>query len=591
MAFTALAGLLCFSCGLDYDSHDSSVEVALGVSGSSADTKTSPNSEYNRFFWDKGDKVAVWAKAEDGSYSFENQIFYLLSSTTSPRSVAWFTSTLSSAMTEGTYTYYMCYPLPESVNGTVATFTVPSAQNGDLSGGSDITVAVPVNGEALGPIPEDGVVGDKTLVQMKHLLHFLRFYIPEGKNILGEPVKKIILSMPQRVAGKIEVDVADLSNKTVSEGKSVMEVELEEYLQESTSSERYYAGVAILPPENVYSSADSMDVKIYTQNYYSALRYSLPGRSFEPGHVTSVSLKPETIGERYTIDFVLDSNNLGEEVQSLTLTLPEGVNWPGTDSNIYVYAHSDGSVIKVGDTFYLDTVDEGEFRALSSKQLSVSYDSESALVSQVVTIADLSEANNTQISLDCPYLFFEDFSSVESFNSGDKHSSANAGSKAPKVFNGWSVARAGAQAGTAIRFAAHRETGFANYPARGDSPFLSGLKEGKTVSLNIEFNYSMGREEGGLGSKPKASQTVYLGYITTSDNLESGDDTGTYPTSFTLNETTGSYTNINHLSQSTLTDVQAPIRLSWRTVTQTVWDTSNSTCWLYIDNVKVKISK
>lgn len=591
MAFTVIEGLLCFSCGLDYDSHDGGVEVALGVSGSSSDTKTSPNGEYNRFFWDKGDKVAVWAKAEDGSYAFENQTFHLLSSTTSPRSVAWFTSTLPSVMAEGTYTYYMCYPLPESVNGTSVTFTVPSVQNGDLSGGSDITVAVPVNGEALGPIPEDGVVGDKTLVQMKHLLHFLRFYIPEGKNILGEPVKKIVLSMPQPLAGKIEVDVADLSDRTVSEGKSVMEIELEDYLKESTSSQRYYAGVAILPPEGVYSSADSMNLKIYTRNYYSALRYSLQGRSFAPGHVTSVSLRPENIGERYTIDFVLASNNLGEEVQSLVLTLPEGVNWPGTDSNIYVYAHSDGSVIKVGDTFYLDTIDESEFRALSSKQLTISYDSESALVSQVVTIADLSEANTTQVSLDCPYLFFEDFSSVESFNSGDKHSSANAGSKDPKVFNGWSVARAGAQAGTAIRLAAHRETGFANYPARGDSPFLSGLKEGKTVSLDIEFNYSMGREEGGLGSKPKASQTVYLGYITTSDNLKSGDDTGTYPTNFTLNETTGSYTNINHLSQSTLTDVQAPIRLSWRTVTQTVWDTSNSTCWLYIDNIKVKISK
>ncbi len=590
MAFTVIEGLLCFSCGLDYDSHDGGVEVALGVSGSSSDTKTSPNGEYNRFFWDKGDKVAVWAKAEDGSYAFENQTFHLLSSTTSPRSVAWFTSTLPSVMAEGTYTYYMCYPLPESVNGTSVTFTVPSVQNGDLSGGSDITVAVPVNGEALGPIPEDGVVGDKTLVQMKHLLHFLRFYIPEGKNILGEPVKKIVLSMPQPLAGKIEVDVADLSDRTVSEGKSVMEIELEDYLKESTSSQRYYAGVAILPPEGVYSSADSMNLKIYTRNYYSALRYSLQGRSFASGHVTSVSLRPENIGERYTIDFVLASNNLGEEVQSLVLTLPEGVNWPGTDSNIYVYAHSDGSVIKVGDTFYLDTIDESEFRALSSKQLTISYDSESALVSQVVTIADLSEANTTQVSLDCPYLFFEDFSSVESFNSGDNHSDSNIGSKNPKVFNGWSVARAGAQAGTAIRLAAHREW-FANYPARGDSPFLSGLKEGKTVSLDVQFNYSMGREEGGLGSGTNASQIVNLGYITTSENLKSDDDTGIWTSNFELNETTGSYTNINHLSQSTLTDVQAPLRLSWRTITPTYSKTTNSTCWLYIDNIKVKISK
>ncbi len=583
--------MLCFSCGLDYDSHEAGVEVALGVSGSSTDTRTSPNSEYNRFFWDKGDKVAVWAKSEDGTYSFENYTFRLLASTDTPSSVAWFTSTLPAAMAEGTYTYYMCYPLPESVSGTVAAFTVPSVQNGDLSGGSDIIVAVPVQGSALGPIPEDGVVGDEVLVKMKHMLHFLRFYIPEGENILGEPVERIVLTMPQSVAGKLAVDVSDISNRTVTGGKSVIRIDLADSLEESTSSERHYAGVAILPADSVYSSSDSMQVKIISRNYYSALTYSLDGRSFEPGHVTSVALRPEGLEEKYILDFVLASNNLGEDVRSLTLTLPSGVNWPGTESNVYVYAKSDGSVINVGDTFRLGTSEEEEFKALSSKSVTISYDSESALVSQTLTLGDLSGGKKVELSLDCPYLFFEDFSGVESFNSGDKHSNSNAGSKDPKVFDGWSVARAGAQAGTAIRLACHRETGFANYPARGDSPFLSGLKEGKTVSLDVQFNYSMGREEGGLGKKPEASQTVYLGYITTSDNLKSGDDTGTFPTSFTLNETTGSYTNINHLSQHTLTDVQAPIRLSWRTITETVWDTSNSTCWLYIDNVKVKISK
>lgn len=583
--------MLCFSCGLDYDSHEAGVEVALGVSGSSTDTRTSPNSEYNRFFWDKGDKVAVWAKAEDGTYSFENHTFRLLALTDTPSSVAWFTSTLPAAMAKGTYTYYMCYPLPESVSGTVAAFTVPSVQNGDLSGGSDITVAVPVQGSALGPIPEDGVVGDEVLVKMKHMLHFLRFYIPEGENILGEPVERIVLTMPQSVAGKLAVDVSDISNSTVTGGQSVIRIDLADSLEESTSSERHYAGVAILPAESVYSSSDSMQVKIISRNYYSVLTYSLDGRSFEPGHVTSVALRPEGLEEKYILDFVLASNNLGEDVRSLTLTLPSGVNWPGTESNVYVYAKSDGSVINVGDTFRLGTSEEEEFKALSSKSVTISYDSESALVSQTLTLGDLSGGKKVELSLDCPYLFFEDFSGVESFNSGDKHSNSNAGSKDPKVFDGWSVARAGAQAGTAIRLACHRETGFANYPARGDSPFLSGLKEGKTVSLDVQFNYSMGREEGGLGKKPEASQTVYLGYITTSDNLKSGDDTGTFPTSFTLNETTGSYTNINHLSQHTLTDVQAPIRLSWRTITETVWDTSNSTCWLYIDNVKVKISK
>ena len=126
----------------------------------------------------------------------------------------------------------------------------------------------------------------------------------------------------------------------------------------------------------------------------------------------------------------------------------------------------------------------------------------------------------------------------------------------------------------------------ANYSARADSPLLSGLKEKKTVSLDIRYDYSMNRE-----GKPKISQTVYFGYITTPENPKSGADTGTFPTSFTVNETTGSYTNINHTASTTLSGVSAPIRLSWRTVPETNWGANNNTCWLYIDNIKVKIKK
>jgi YD repeat-containing protein len=587
--FTAFAILLiCQACGPEYGPQECGVQVAFGVADSF--TKTSPDDSYTHFTWDKGDQIALWAKASDESYTLSAQTFNLYASTDSPRPMAWFTSTLVSTMPDGTYTYYMCYPLPDSVSGTSATFSVPAHQDGALSAGEDIIIARPVEWTALAPIDKDGPIGDGISVQMKHLLHFLRFYIPEGNNILGEPVQKITFTMPQSLAGTVTVDVTDASSATLSDGKTTVTVDLKETLQESTSTERQYAGAAIFPPSGAYSASDRLEVKIFSENNYAKVSYSLSGRSFEAGHVTSVALRPTELGTRYKIAFALASNNLGEEPQTLTLTLPEGVNWPGTGSNVYTYAKSDGSLIQVGDSFYLDTIEESEFRALSGQTVTVSYDSESALVSQTLTLADLTSVNGTDVTLDCPYLFFEDFSTVESFNSGDKHSSSNIGSKDPKVFNGWSVARAGAQAGTAIRLAAHREW-FENYPARCDSPFLSGLKEGKTVSLDVQFDYSMGREEGGLGSGTNASQTVHLGYITTSDNLKSDDETGTWTSNFELNETTGSYTNINHLSQTTLTDVQSPLRLSWRTITPTYKATTNSTCWLYIDNVKVKIIK
>ena len=560
--------------------------VALGVGNASA-TKTSPDADFKRFDWDEGDKIAVWAKSSDGSYTLENQPFNLYATTESPSPLAWFSSTLSSAMADGSYTYYMCYPLPQSVSGTTATFAVHSEQDGDLSGGRDIIISVPSQGGALQPIGENVILDQGFSVQMKHLLHFLRFYIPEGYNLLGEPVERIEFTMPQAIAGTLSVDVTDASGASLSSGSSTtVKLSLKQSLSESTADSKQYAAAAIFPPTSAYTSSDQMQVRIVSANKYADISYNLSGRSFAAGHVTAVALKPETVKYRSVL-FTLASNNLGEDLQKITVTLPTGVNWPGTSSNTYTYTKSDGSLIKVGDSFSIEAAEECNFTALSDQTVTVNYESENALLVRSITLPDLSIVTNASVSLDCPYLFFEDFSTVESFNSDDEYGISSAGSKSAHTFlDGWSAARAGAQAGTAIRIACRRETGLANYSARADSPFLSGLKEGKTVNLSLSFDYSMNRE-----GKPTISQTVHIGYISTSDNLESGDDTGTFPDSFDINETTGSYTNINHNGAFTLESVSAPVRLSWRTVPQTNWRANNNTCWLYIDNIKVKISK
>ena len=590
---TLAALLLCQSCGLDISPQERPVVVALGVGDASA-TKTSPDADFKRFDWDEGDKIAVWAKSSDGSYTLENQPFNLYATTESPSPLAWFSSTLSSAMADGSYTYYMCYPLPQSVSGTTATFTVPSEQDGDLSGGEDIIISVPAQGGALQPIGDNVILDQGFSVQMKHLLHFLRFYIPEGYNLLGEPIERIEFTMPQAIAGTLSVDVTDASGASLSSGSTTtVKLSLNQSLSESTSDSKQYAAAAIFPPKAAYTSADQMQVRILSTNKYADISYNLSGRSFAAGHVTAVALKPETVKYRSVL-FTLSSNNLGEDLQKITVTLPTGVNWPGTSSNTYTYTKSDGSLIKVGDSFSIEATEECNFTALSDQTVTVNYESENALLSRSITLPDLNIVTNASISLDCPYLFFEDFSTVESFSSNDEYEKISSyGSKSAYTFlDGWSAARAGAQAGTAIRIAARRETNAAHYPARADSPLLSGLKEGKKVNLDVQFNYSMGRQES--SEKALSAQTVYLGYITTSENLKSDDDTGTWASNFELDETTGSYDNINHLSQATLTDVQAPLRLSWRTVTKdaSFWHSaSNSTCWLYIDNIKVKISK
>ena len=575
------AGVALCGCG-DFESTESevipsSVNVVFAV-GNTPRTRTEYDVETKRFVWNDGDKIAVWAKSPDGSYALDNQAFRLMA-VASDKSEAYFTATLQSPMAEGTYSYYMTYPLPESMGGMTATFTVPSVQDGTASDGVDIIVAEPISGPALEPVKEAApIVSDDVLnVRMRHLLHFLRFYIPEGNNLLGEPVKRIEFTMPRAVAGKVSVDVTDASTVSFGEGVNGLTLELRNPIDESADGTEV-AVAGIFPPRMAYSAGDRITVDAYSENKCASVSFSLAGRDFAAGHTTKVPLKmTEAKPIEYELKFMLASNNLGEDVQDIRITLPDDAVWPGlSSSELRIDGGNDG-LVRIGDTYVFRTKDKAFFKGLSSKRLAVTYESESAVVSETVTLGDLSSSIRGECELNCPYLFFEDFSWVEGFNSNDEYGWSSPGSFSPHLFapytinaenpwspekGGWSAARAGAQAGTAIRIACRRETRLANYSARADSPFLSGLKDGKTVNLDITYDYSMGRE-----GTPKIAQTVYFGYIT------------------------GSYTNINHTANTLLKGVSAPLRLSWRTMPDKDWGANNNTCWLYIDNIKVKIKK
>lgn len=588
------AGVALCGCG-DFESTESevipsSVNVVFAV-GNTPRTRTEYDVETKRFVWNDGDKIAVWAKSPDGSYALDNQAFRLMA-VASDKSEAYFTATLQSPMAEGTYSYYMTYPLPESMGGMTATFTVPSVQDGTASDGVDIIVAEPISGPALEPVKEAApIVSDDVLnVRMRHLLHFLRFYIPEGQNVLGEPVKRIEVTMPQAVAGKVSVDVTDASTASFGEGVNGLTLELRNPIDESADGTEV-AVAGIFPPRMAYSAGDRITVDAYSENKCASVSFSLAGRDFAAGHTTKVPLKmTEAKPIEYELKFMLASNNLGEDVQDIRITLPDDAVWPGlSSSELRIDGGNDG-LVRIGDTYVFRTKDKAFFKGLSSKRLAVTYESESAVVSETVTLGDFSSSIRGECELNCPYLFFEDFSGVGDISSYDKYGTSNPGSRKPETFlNGWSAARVGAMAGKSIRIACRRETS-ANYPARADSPFLSCLKKNHTVSLEVAFDYSMDRQNGGIGPVD-VSQTMHIGYITTEESLKSGDDTGVYPASYTSDETGGSYLNVNKQYSVTLDNVSAPLRLSWRTTPENKAGLNNNTCWLYIDNIKVKIAK
>ena len=563
---------------------DGPARVAFALSDE--DTKTVLEPESGFFSWETDDRIAVWAYDASGNSVLESQPFTLLARGNSNRR-AYFTSVLPSAMTEGDYSYYLAYPYPESVSGTTAVFTLPSVQDGKASGGTGICVSDRVAAGALQPFDETAPV-DRTLsfnAGLRHILHYLRFYVPEGCNILGEPIKSIEFTMPQPTAGEVHVNVLDRS-ASLSGGGNKIKLNLEELLAENE-----FAAAGIFPPQSTYAEGDYMNIRVFSENAYSDLEpINLAGRNFQAGHITSVPMRITSIGQIYNIYFSFVSNNLGEEVQKITVSLPSPITSDGVSRRDFVFSHEDGSAISLGETFRISTIEAAEFAALSSLSASVTYESENAIVSESLSFPAFVQSDTScSLSLNCPYLFFEDFSTLEAFSSNDAYESGfSTGSKSGLSFaNGWTAARAGGQAGTAIRLAARRETS-ARYPARCDSPQLTGIKKGHNVSLKLSFDYSMNRQE--LGSS-KVGQTVYVGWTTETGALSSGSKSGTFPASFHINETTGSYTNIDKTYELVLDDMDSSKRLSIRTAPEHNWLGTNGTYWLYIDNIKVTITK
>lgn len=244
---------------------------------------------------------------------------------------------------------------------------------------------------------------------------------------------------------------------------------------------------------------------------------------------------------------------------------------------------------------------------------------------------DLSSNDKGSISLTVPYLFYEDFSGIPSFNDGHDNPSVGMDSDTYKgitelsskssVLSGWYGTRIGGQSGTSIRICCRYEhvlLAGAYYKGRVYTPFLSGIKDGKDVNISVSFRYGSNRKERDplLGSPPDKSPVMYFG-INTQDPVINPDVnegniidqvTGlvggsgfasSAPTSLspmiikgeTLPKTGGSYTSFAGTKSVTVENVDNGMRLAWIISTDNTASNTNANYWLYIDDIKVSIAQ
>ena len=579
--------------------------------------------------WDEGDQLAVWAAGTNGVFTLSNQIFKTYG-TDGQR--GFFTSVLDAEMPQDTYTYYCSYPVPASVDGTTATFNLPSVQDGKVTGGADIMVATPVSHGALTAVP-DPEDHSGMRMEMNRKMHQFRFFVPEEDQLLGdEKIERIIMTFPVPVTGKVITDISDAEAPVIlAEGQSGVELALAEPIGVSCGDEYEYACLAMAPVQ--FEPGQSLQiVRAYTDDKIAFFDpVDLRGKTCQSGHSTPVILKVRELVDYAGIIYMkVGTNNLGENPRKITFTAPAGCSWGDGGSNVFVY--DPGREIPVDETiaFKFET-DLEAYMAFSNKTITVTYDSENALMSETLTMPVIDRQGSVTVPLTVPYLLFEDFSCVyaegESYGndsySEDERKQPGLSLDGCMSHTGWNASRYWTK-GHSIRIntryqcvgvtVAGYTISFASYHhGRLDTPPLTGLKEGKKV--NLKMNYDAGGYLHTSSSSSALDVTLCVAAHTNAGVLEgiptgakgldlqangftetyetSVSDFGSRQSSTPLSSTYGadSFNSTFPTFEASVSEATSATRLVFYTIFTGDNGIKNAEFHVYIDNIKVQIAQ
>lgn len=515
------------------------VEVGIYAGGTQTRTQMLPNGLST--VWTSDDVISLFAKNSSGSFVLNNQLFqpYGLDGER-----GYFTSTLSSPMAQGTYTYYCCYPAPKSLAGSTglrATFNLPNVQNGKASGGIDIMVADPVTGPELNPVNLEDVPHNDVTMDMNRLTHHFRFWIPPGENTLGEPIKKIVITMPNKVAGdyvtnldstpgmyKTDDDINAKWYHDLSNGTNTITLELEDPLDESPYSDPQFAYAVMFPLTHQMYSDDYMDITVYSNSSMAYTdRIALGGRRYLPGHSTIVRLLPNSPSLYSSIKIRTGRNNVGERLWSIKI-MSDG-------TQLFRYDNSAGTIHNITYTKeYFGSSGKSDFdkviNAIKNGTAVLNYETQSTSIDIPITMDMMTlSGNSAELDFgDVPYLLFEDFDDVEEYAKSDEYDASFSDNDSDLTgylldgrlsSNGWNAARFKLGMDRVRINCIYEGAVFAyrKYCGRLDTPALKWIKPGATPSVVIEYDRAFSVPAGYNVDTSVPMARYYLGHHTNSE--------------------------------------------------------------------------
>lgn len=567
---------------------------------SDASTKTVIGGEaLDKTFWTELDQIMIYYRPADNADPLSSQPFSFYR----PYPDETLFSATMPAQPEASYAYYGAYPIPESIDGTRVTYTLPATQDGSYDmrnyditdpathssykGNLDIMIAEPrtapalQNGEALG-------------MNFHHQCHVLRVQVPTGRNQWGENVRKLRIEFPTAVVGKMELDLTDpAAAPLLTEGSNTINIELKKPLIESEEDavDGCYVWVFLCPTTvNGTIRFTAFDENGYQSNSLT----TTVNKTMAAGAITPITLTvPDELPVTW-IDFSITGNNLGENPNSFTVTAPEGATFRN-GTNEQTFTVNSSNTYSLGFYNEIDGVNNGDL--IRNGTTTITYDSEHAVVSEERQLA-FTPNSRSAVNLTVPYLFFEDFSNAAAQDETND-------TKELDAYNlpGWSGSRFGLQANTSAMILGYLGSsiltdpdGGDNHRGRLDTPLLSGLKEGANVSLRVSYDVGGTKKDGNTIFGKTTVMYAQYGFGTdTKSGALSGDDTS-IENVFIDNEepgTDGSYTNLPVHRDVTVTNCTNRHRLSWRASFrvngQGISTITAGRTYIYIDNIKVSI--
>ena len=551
-----------------------------------------------RASWAEGDSFTLWAKNKTGGFNISGADFKLYYFWHSFASAVFVSNT--NILTEGSYTYYAVSPIPQAVNGSKATYTLPSEQQGKTADGAyDILVATPVEAEALSSERVNNLALD-----FKHKTHLFKLMIPQNGNPLSNPISKVVFTFPTTVTGEFVIDATEPDKiPTINSGSKQLVVNIPEGFDEG---EVAWA--------RIIEGTVSGNVSYYA---VSTIGERTLDRTFKlskeclGGHITPLSLTiPEPIPPTI-LRVKVGKNNLGEAVRKISIIDHNGKelkSFATNADNIY-------------DLEQHGIYEDGFFQTYTGRSFTIRFESDNAIVEKNITVPSTITKYevNTLASIDVPYLFYEDFTSIHTSFEKDDARVDNLMSADGMLLNnymsvaGWNGAHIKGVAGKSIRVNTRHQSfmGATRSNGRVDSPAMKGLKSGANVTLKVEFD--MGAYANSGYSKNNDIYCIAGMHTQPEDNALNGL-TATTVAGTDINDdkrVPGMFSSVclqtGYISQNCNNDsfgatlptytftaygCTSATRFGWAPCCiQQNWGSGNAHYYIYLDNIKVSIAQ